>query len=102
VANLNAQSHTSTYGINQFSDFLDEDNKKLLNAKLPIGEGASKTELAAKVTSNMRTGGTPANWRSKASSIKDQGSCGSCWAFTTVGLYETLMKVKGKQEYDLS
>ncbi len=77
-------------------------NVELLNAKLPIGEGASKTELAAKVTSNMRTGGTPANWRSKASSIKDQGSCGSCWAFTTVGLYETLMKVKGKQEYDLS
>lgn len=44
------------------------------------------------------------DWRTSGdvSSIKDQGSCGCCWSFTTVGLYESWMMVKGEQEYDLS
>jgi C1A family cysteine protease len=46
--------------------------------------------------------GVPPNWRTKASSIKNQGTCGACWAFTTVGLYESFMMVKGKAEEDLS
>lgn len=53
-------------------------------------------------SSNLLRTGIPPNWRSKASAIKNQGNCGSCWAFTTVGLYETFLMVKGKPEYDLS
>jgi len=43
-------------------------------------------------------GTAPPNWRAnnKVSRIKDQGSCGSCWAFTTVGLYESFIMAKGK------
>jgi C1A family cysteine protease len=38
----------------------------------------------------------------KVSSIKSQGSCGCCWSFTTVGMYESWMMFKGEAEYDLS
>lgn len=38
----------------------------------------------------------------KVSSIKDQGSCGSCWTFATVGLYESWMMLQGERELDLS
>ena len=39
------------------------------------------------------------DWRASGdvSSIKNQGSCGCCWSFTTVGLYESWMMVKGEQ-----
>lgn len=36
------------------------------------------------------------------SAIKNQGSCGCCWSFTTVGTYESWMMLKGEAEYDLS
>ena len=44
------------------------------------------------------------DWRleNKVSSVKDQGRCGSCWAFTTVGLYESLLMIAGFTEQDLS
>ena len=52
--------------------------------------------------SSLKKVGAPPNWKSKASSIKNQETCGSCWAFTTAGLYESFMMFKGKAEEDLS
>ena len=46
----------------------------------------------------LSVGTAPPNWqaKNKISKIKDQGSCGSCWAFTGAGLYESYLMVKGK------
>ncbi len=53
----------------------------------------SKTSLAAHFNWCEQGGCTP---------IRDQGNCGSCWAFSTVGAFESNLKIKDNQERDLS
>lgn len=38
----------------------------------------------------------------KVTSIRNQGSCGSCWAFGTVGVMESAIKIQTGQSVDLS
>ena len=47
---------------------------------------------------------TTIDWISKGivTSIKDQGDCGSCWAFSALGAMESALKKKTGTETDLS
>lgn len=42
------------------------------------------------------------SWRDQITSPKDQGKCGSCWAFTTIGVLEGLNSLTTGQKIDLS
>lgn len=44
------------------------------------------------------------DWRTKGAitSVKDQGDCGACYAFASLGCFETMIKLHYQQTFDLS
>ncbi|BFZ14216.1 hypothetical protein BsWGS_17255 [Bradybaena similaris] len=74
-------------GQNQFADLSNQEFKKMMNGyKMRPGAGSPLVYSANDVTDLPPT----VDWRDKGyvTPIKNQGSCGSCWAFSTTGSLE--------------
>lgn len=86
VAQFNGQNgNTFRLGINKFTDYTPAEYKKLLGYK-PKGQLllAEATELP------VEDAPSSIDWREKGAvtGVKDQGQCGSCWAFSSTGALE--------------
>jgi C1A family cysteine protease len=89
-----ANKHSYTLGLTSLTDLTTEEYKTRLGFKL-----SEKTKsMHVKLTEGKLTTGS-LDWRTKGvvNAIKDQGQCGSCWAFSTVASSETAIAIaKGK------
>jgi KDEL-tailed cysteine endopeptidase len=100
IQESNSQNKGYTLSANQFTDRSDEELKGFLTQSVdPRIEPTPKSSGELKVNAP-----TSWDWReySRVTPARVQGSCGSCWAFSAVAAFESLMAIKTGQKYDLS
>lgn len=93
---------TYTRGLNQFSAMTNEEFNEhyhFVENEANAEQNCSATGRTSPLTSGeLGDGAVPDswNWQNKGgvSPVKDQGNCGSCWTFSTVGCLESAHLIK--------
>lgn len=102
VQKHNAENHTFTVETNGFADLTMEEFKKLYLSQINMASGQSTAEVH--VAQDNEPVVATVDWRTKGvvTGVKNQGECGSCWAFSTTGSLEGQHAIKTGQLVSLS
>ena len=85
ITKHNLKNNGVTLKMNHFGDLTNMEFRHMMNGYVPFyGNRTGSTFLAA---SNVEAP-TTVDWRTKGyvTPVKNQGQCGSCWAFSTVSI----------------
>jgi hypothetical protein len=99
VEEHNTANYSWTLGLNEFADLTSEEFGQRL--------GLQPRENAVRGDPHVLSGVAPADavdWRTKnaVTPVKNQGGCGSCWAFSTIVSLEGQSAIKGGKLTSLS
>lgn len=100
----NSQKSTITLGPNKFTDLTPAEFKsKYLSSRKSFDIENDVENVSDEVELNLELP-TQVDWRTKGAvtPIKDQGQCGSCWAFSATGAIESAWIVAGHSMVTLS
>ncbi|KAG5677097.1 hypothetical protein PVAND_006880 [Polypedilum vanderplanki] len=99
IKNHKKNHHPYDVGVTRFADVLEEDLPKYHG----LDESQNRHQRALPVI-NPLTSPPPASldYTSWAPPITDQGKCGSCWAFSTIGMLSTVYRYTSNKVWNYS
>ncbi|CAM8929547.1 unnamed protein product [Rhodiola kirilowii] len=101
----NAQPRSYRLGLNRFADLTNEEYRStFLGAKLDRSRRVGKLRSDRYKVRDVEELPEAVDWREKGAvaPVKDQGSCGSCWAFSTIGAVEGINQIVTSEMITLS
>ncbi|ABY65748.1 peptidase [Orgyia leucostigma nucleopolyhedrovirus] len=99
----NRLNDTAVYRINKFSDL---SKTEIISKYTGLNAPSETTNFCKTIVLDQPPGKGPLNfdWRqqNKVTSIKNQGSCGACWAFATLASIESQYAIRNDRHINLS
>ncbi|XP_010466086.1 PREDICTED: probable cysteine protease RDL2 [Camelina sativa] len=97
------QNRTYEVGLTRFADLTNDEFRAIyLRKKMERSKGSVKSERYLYQEGDVLP--DEVDWREKGAvvPVKDQGNCGSCWAFSAVGAVEGINQIKTGELISLS
>jgi hypothetical protein len=104
----NSKGHSYTLGITPFTDMTNEEyREQILRPEEEVLKEIfdmekTSTRFLSKVKHSYTPGTVKVDWTDSLGRVKNQGRCGSCWAFSTYSAIESNYKIKSGRSVELA